>query len=479
MKLLFIFIIYLFFFINLSLAEDFEYLKKHNNSWIQVYTNLLKAQMLDDEIRDLEYSIKNANKKNKVELTQLLKLQKSKKKVLDELPQSFDSMLERISIKNDKKEISIVEYFLKSQKNNFAMENKKLRILQQEYMEALEYLTQELNAAKKQESKDSFKEEQLKKALEFFVSAKGLLEHKEEVLEHTKELYLHEIKSYEQTQLPKHLFNLSVILLIFVMFHILKYFITKQIEDEDHFFKVKKILNISFFLILFLVIIIFNIDNIIYAATLIGFIAAAITISMKEYLQSIISWFHLSFGDYVKIGDRVLLHINNNPIIGEIIDISLFKVSIYESINNTTSLELKRAGRVVFVPNNYFVSNYVYNYTHDKMKTIYDLIEFRIPFSADTKKVEEISTEITLEITERYMEVAAKQFVSLKKRYDMRSRDFRPRIHLVPDPIEPCFILYVWYVTPYHQIMEFKSQLSKKIVKRFQKENILFYEKEK
>ena len=108
------------------------------------------------------------------------------------------------------------------------------------------------------------------------------------------------------------------------------------------------------------------------------------------------------------------------------------------------------------------------------MKTIYDLVEFRIPFNADTQKIEEIVTEITYETTERYIEVSAKQFLSLKKRYDMRSRDFRPRIHLIPDPKESCFTLYVWYVAPYHQIMELKSQLSQKIVKRLQEEGVEF-----
>jgi small-conductance mechanosensitive channel len=223
----------------------------------------------------------------------------------------------------------------------------------------------------------------------------------------------------------------------------------------------------------------FNISNIVYAATLIGVIAAAMTISMKEYLQSIVTWFHLSFGNFIKVGDRILIQVNNNQVIGEVIDISLFKVTLYESVNNTTSTELKRAGRTIFIPNNFFVANYVYNYTHDKMKTIYDLVEFRIPFGADTKKVEEAVLEVTLEVTERYMEVAAKQYLSLRKLYDMRAREFRPRIHFIPDPKEPCFTLYIWYVAPYHQIMELKSQLSQKIVGRLQKDGIEFYSSSK
>ena len=477
MKQLFITFITLYLFAAISLAQDISYIEKENNSWLQVYSNILKSQMLDDEIKTLENDIERADDKKKTELNRYLILLTSKKKILDELPHSFDSMLEKITTDIKIEDVNLVEYLFTSQKSNFDIQTKKLTLLKKEYVEALKYLSNELEVVQKQKKRDVSKEHQLKKALNFFKNAEGLLDHKEEVLKHMNELYLYELKSYEKTQLPRYILNVGVILFIFVLFNLIKYFISKRIENEEHLFKVKKILNITFFLILLLVIIIFNISNIIHAATLIGFIAAAITISLKEYLLSIVSWFHLSFGNFIKIGDRILVYFNNHPVIGEVIDISPFKVTIYESINNTTSLQLKRAGRIIFVPNNFFVSNFAYNYTHDKMKTIYDLIEFRIPFSADTKKIEETTTEVTLQITERYMEIAAKQFRSLKKRYDMRSRDFRPRIHIVPDTVEPCFILYVWYVTPYHMVMEFKSQLSQQIVKRFQEENIELYVK--
>jgi len=477
LKHLFTFFLAFLLLFSFAYAEDFDYLDKKNNTWLQIYSNSLKANNLEEEIKILKNEVQRASGKRKAELTQLLTLKTSKRKILDELPQSFDGMLEKIGVAPDTKEVNIIEYLFKNKNSNFNIQNQKLTILEKEYEDAQDYLSKELIITQSQEKKDVTKEEHLIKAIDFFDNAKGLLEHKKEVLKRSKEAYLYDLKSYEITQLPRHGINLAVIMVIFILFHILKYFIIKKTKDEDQLFRIKKILNISFFLILFLVVIAFNINNIIYAATLIGFIAAAITISMKEYLQSIVAWIHLSFGGSVKIGDRVLLYMNNNPIIGEIIDISPLKMTIYESINNTTSLQLKRAGRVVFVPNNYFVTNYIYNYTHDKMKTIYDLIEFRIPFASDTAKVEEITNDITLEVTERYMEVASKQYGNLKKRYGMRSRDFRPRIHLIPDSIEPCFILYIWYVTPYHQIMEFKSQLSQKIVKKLHEEGIEFYVK--
>ncbi|PLY11525.1 MAG: mechanosensitive ion channel protein MscS [Arcobacter sp.] len=471
------FVFILFLFVGISNAEELNYLEKENNSWIQVYNNLIKTQAIDDEIKALEKDIKNASGQKRTELRQLLSLQESKKKILDELPKSFDDMLEKVIIGTNIKEINLIDYLFSNQKTKFAVETQKLNFLRKQYDEAVEYLENELKITSEQENKNLKKEEQLKKIITYFDNAKGLIEGKEEVLKRTKDLYINALKEYEQTQLRMHILNLSIIILLFILFYVSKYFITKKIDNEEKLFKIRKALNITFFVIILVVVIFFNIGNIIYAATLIGVIAAAMTISMKEYLQSMAAWFQLVIGGQIQIGDRILININNNPVIGEVIAISLFKTTLYESINNTTSAQTKIAGRIVFIANSLFVNNYVFNYTHDKMKTIYDMIELCIPFSTDTQKAETIAAEVAYEMTEKYMEVASKQFQSMRKRYDMRSREFRPRIHLIPDTKEPFFVLRIWYVAPYHQIMELKSQLSQKVVKRLLDEGISFYTK--
>ena len=475
-RLLGVIVVFLMFF-EFSFSEDLNFIEKENNTWLQVYSNFQKTQALENQIKALEKEIKSANTQKKIELNQLLNLQLSKKKILDELPKSFDEMLEKITIDANVKDINIIEYLFTNKKSKFAIQTQKLDFLKKQYDEALEYLNLELLNIAKDENKNTIKEEELKKAIIYFENAKGLMDGKEEVLKRAKELYINALKEYEQTIFLNHLINLAIIVLLSIILYILKQVITKRIDNEEKLFKVKNILNIVFITIILLVVIIFNINNIIYAATLIGVIAAAMTISMKEYLQSIAAWLQLTFGNYVQIGDRILININNNPVIGEIISISLFKITLYESINNTTSNQIKCAGRIIFIPNNLFVNNYLYNYTHDKMKTIYDLVELSIPFNNDTSKVENIAIEVAYEMTEKYMEVASKQFLSMKTRYDMRSREFRPRIHLIPDLKEPVFILRIWYVAPYHQIMELKSQLSQKVVKRLREEGITFHTK--
>ncbi len=460
---------------NTIFAKNLEFIEQNNNIWLQVYNNILKTQELDDEIKELEKQIKHAKGQKRSELRQLLNLESSKKKILNELPKSFDEMLEKVTLDNKIKDINIIEYLFTNQKNKFAIQTQKLDFLKKKYEEAFSYLNEELNRTKNQEIKNPKKEKQLKYAIGYFENAKGLIQGKEEVLKRKKELYSNALNEYGETIFVNHILNLAVVVLIFIVFYILKTIVSKRIENEEKLFKRKKFLNISFLIVMLFVIIIFNIGNIIYAATLIGVIAAGVTISMKEYVLSIASWFQLVFGNHIQIGDRVLVNVEGNPVIGEVIAISLFKVSLYESINNTTSSKIKIAGRIVFIPNNLFVNNCIFNYTHDKMKTVYDLVELSIPFGEDTKKIEDIVNDIAYELTERYMEVASKQFLSMKKRYDMRSRDFRPRIHLIPDPKEPFFILRIWYVTPYHQIMELKSQLSQRVVKKLLEEGVSFY----
>lgn len=474
MKKVFTSFFVLFVFCVLSYGEDLSYFEKENNSWLQVYSNLLKAQALEDEIKMLERSIRNTSGKKKVELQQLLTLQTSKKKILDELPQSFDNMLSKITLGDAPKEINIIEYVFTNQKSKFRIQAQKLTILQHEYGEAVDFLKRELESTLKLDPRDTIKEYQLTKALDFFENARGLLENKKDVLKRTKEVYINDLEAYKQTQLPIHLVKIVILVFIFALFHLAKHVVIKRTKDEELLFRKKKVLNVTSFLTILLVLIILNINNLVYAATLIGVIAAAMTISMKEYLQSIATWFHLSFGNFIKVGDRILIQVNNNQIIGEVIHISLLKVTLYESINNTTSTQLKHAGRTIFIPNNFFVTNYVYNYTHDKMKTVYDLVEFHIAFGVDTKKVESLAIEIAYELTEKYIEVTTKQFQSLRNLYDMRSREFRPRIHFVPDPKYPCFTLQIWYVAPYHLVMELKSQLTQRVVKKFQSEGIEF-----
>lgn len=182
----------------------------------------------------------------------------------------------------------------------------------------------------------------------------GLLENKKDVLKRTKEVYINDLEAYKQTQLPIHLVKIVILVFIFALFHLAKHVVIKRTKDEELLFRKKKVLNVTSFLTILLVLIILNINNLVYAATLIGVIAAAMTISMKEYLQSIATWFHLSFGNFIKVGDRILIQVNNNQIIGEVIHISLLKVTLYESINNTTSTQLKHAGRTIFIPNNFF-----------------------------------------------------------------------------------------------------------------------------
>ena len=168
MKKVFTSFFVLFVFCVLSYGEDLSYFEKENNSWLQVYSNLLKAQALEDEIKMLERSIRNTSGKKKVELQQLLTLQTSKKKILDELPQSFDNMLSKITLGDAPKEINIIEYIFTNQKSKFRIQAQKLTILQHEYGEAVDFLKKRARIYPKARSKRYNKRVSTNQSIRFF-----------------------------------------------------------------------------------------------------------------------------------------------------------------------------------------------------------------------------------------------------------------------------------------------------------------------
>lgn len=139
---------------NTIFAKNLEFIEQNNNIWLQVYNNILKTQELDDEIKELEKQIKHAKGQKRSELRQLLNLESSKKKILNELPKSFDEMLEKVTLDNKIKDINIIEYLFTNQKNKFSIQTQKLDFLKKKYEEAFSYLNEELNRTKNQEIKN-------------------------------------------------------------------------------------------------------------------------------------------------------------------------------------------------------------------------------------------------------------------------------------------------------------------------------------
>lgn len=246
-----------------------------------------------------------------------------------------------------------------------------------------------------------------------------------------------------------------------------------QVEDEERnqrYFAIKKLSNILFVILSVLIIALVYTKNLAQGLAIFGVIGAGLTIVLKELVLSIVSWMMMMASSSVRLGDRIKIDKDGKPIIGDVIDISLTKITLYENITNDSITDHKKAGRIIFVPNYFMLTHDMYNYTHLSMKTIIDLVEINLSFDTNIEKTEAITFEIVESISGRYTEMAKRQYDRLKDKYTLRNMTNYPKVVFYPSFKGDGITMGIWYVTPYREILRVKSELTKQIIGRLRME---------
>ena len=232
----------------------------------------------------------------------------------------------------------------------------------------------------------------------------------------------------------------------------------------------KKSLNFAFVIISLLILGVAYNENFAQGLAIFGVIGAGLTIVLKELVLSFVAWIVIMMGSAIRLGDRIKVDKDGKPIIGDVIDISLTKITLYENITNDSVTDHKKAGRIIFVPNYFILTHEVYNYTHLSMKTIIDLVEINLSFDSNFDKAEAITLEVVESISGRYMDMAKRQYDILKDRYTLRNMPTYPKIVFYPSTKGNGITMGIWYITPYREILRLKSELTKQTVGRLDKE---------
>jgi len=264
--------------------------------------------------------------------------------------------------------------------------------------------------------------------------------------------------------------NIGTIILFFILFILLiKYLVKRYMSDNDRFYTINKALNITFFTLLIFTLLFAYIENVSYLVTILGFASAGIAIAMKDWFMSIMGWFVILLGGAVHVGDRVKFVRNGMEYVGDIIDISMLRMTIQEDITLTTYMTNRRAGRIIFVPNNFIFTDMVANYTHAGLKTVWDGIDFTITFDSNAKKASQIAKEVTKKYSKGYTEITRKQLNKLRSQYSVKNTNVEPRIYTF---IEPNGIrISAWYHNNAYATLTLRSTISMEILERIQAED--------
>ncbi|MDD5157022.1 mechanosensitive ion channel domain-containing protein [Sulfurimonas sp.] len=259
------------------------------------------------------------------------------------------------------------------------------------------------------------------------------------------------------------------VLVIFVIFFLLKLFIKKYITDNDRFYMANKVITFINFTLIILIVFFSYIENAGYLVTILGFASAGIAIAMKDWFMSILGWLVIVFGGSIRVGDRIRVDMDGMQYIGDVMDISLLRMTILEDVTLTSIMKNRRAGRIIFVPNNYIFTRMVANYTHGSLKTVWDGVQITITFDSNHKKAMHLCREITKKYAKGYTDITRKQLGKLRSEYSLKNTNVEPRIFSF---IEPNGIsIDSWYLTNAYGTLVLRSTISTEIIDAFNKED--------
>ena len=199
--------------------------------------------------------------------------------------------------------------------------------------------------------------------------------------------------------------TINVALFIFaviIISLILKLLAKRYISDNQRFYMTNKVINFTNFSLITLILLFSFIEDVSYLVTVIGFASAGLAIAMKDLFMSMLGWFVIIMGGSFRVGDRVKVKKNGLVYVGDIIDISLLRMTILEDITLTSYMLNRRTGRVIFIPNNYIFTDLLANYSHEKLKTVWDGIDIAITFDSNHKKAVYIVKNIVKKYSKGY-----------------------------------------------------------------------------
>lgn len=260
--------------------------------------------------------------------------------------------------------------------------------------------------------------------------------------------------------------KLSLIVFVFILISFgIKIALKKYIQDDDRQYTTNKLINFISIIIVIFIILFSYIDNASYLVTILGFASAGIAIALKDWFMSMFGWMAIMTSGAISVGDRIKVTRDGTEVVGDVLDISLFKIAIREDVTMTSYRTNRRSGRVFFIPNNYIFTDVISNYTFDGLRTVWDGIDMYITFDSNHKKAVELAKAIVTQHARGYTDLTKKRLQKMRKKYVLRSANPEPRIFSMIEPYG--IVISSWYYTNSHATLALRSTISMEILEAF------------
>lgn len=303
-----------------------------------------------------------------------------------------------------------------------------------------------------------------------------VLENTKNIFTTTLEIFSKEVEEINtrlttqiKAQIIKSVYIIVAILILLGVAFFIKLGVRKYIHDNERIYTTNKIINFLNITLIILILLFAYLDNVSYLVTVLGFASAGLAIAMKDLFMSILGWIVIVVGGAVHAGDRIKVIKEGAVYVGDVLDISILRITLYEDITLTTYTENRRAGRVIFIPNNFVFTTMFSNYTHGGIKTVWDGIDFTITFDSDHSRACHIARECAKKYAKGYTESTRKQFNKLRDRYTLKNTNVEPRVFSLLE--QNGIRISVWYLTNAYATLALRSTISAEIIDLILKES--------
>ncbi len=469
-------------------------LNSSDNIWLKKFSNVENYEQVDEQIQHIQHRLKvmkskkdtNTLKINTLERT--LQALKHQEELLEQYKVNpFKELVEKpqiTNIPNITNPIAIVTgiSFIKQIKAKYTT----MKHHQQSLANVLDLIDQELytltqlDLLQREGMYDLFKDHELSKKIYQEQVKKIELQGAQSLLKTSIDIYAKDIEEVSlniKSQIKDQIFKLAYVILIalgsIILAWVLKIISHKYVHSNERAYTINKAINFINANIIILIFLFAYLENVSYLVTVLGFASAGLAIAMRDLFMSLLGWLTIMIGGNVHVGDRVKVSKEGNTYVGDVLDISMLYITILEDVTLTSYKENDyRAGRIIFIPNNYIFTNLFANYSHFGMKTVWDGIDFFITFDSNHKKAMQIALDIANTHAKQYTEMTYKQMNNMRTKYSLRNTSANPRVFMALE--KDGIHIAVWYQTNSYATLVLKSKISADIIDALLKEPDIF-----
>ena len=450
-----------------------------DNILLKRYSNYLAYGKISAELDNLKDSLKrksNLNEEESFQLSNKIRVKENELELIAEYKGSAIGSL--MSPAEIEKFENITNPFgiITALSNIKKLENNKKQFLQVEsdIVSLSEKLDEELQDYTKLyllDPRDEYKEKinYLEKQKRDFEIVLDIVITTQEVYGRKIEQVILELKNQISQQIQKMLAIFVIIILMLAISFLVKLALKKYFSQNDNYYMVNKIINFTLVFLILMVLLFSYIDNVSYLVTILGFASAGIAIALKDWFMSLFGWMVIVTSGFIQVGDRIRVTKGNVETVGDVLDISLFKITIKEDVTMVSYMKNRRAGRIFFVQNNYIFSELIANYSHSELKTVWDGIDITLTFDSNFKKAQKIIREILKHYSKGYSDITRKQLSKMRNKYQLRATGVEPRVFTLIEPYG--VVVSGWYLTNSFAALVLRSTISAEIIEALMKED--------